>query len=155
MTQQDLDQVMSIEQMSFSMPWSRNLFLSEFRNPSVSLLLVALADNPVRTVIGYIVCWVVADELHILNLAMAGGHRRKGIGKNLVFAAIAGSSVRGARHAFLEVRASNASAQALYVSLGFVQTGVRQDYYDGPDEDAVVMILDEVAFDRLKKSFSL
>lgn len=151
MTKLDIDQVLTIEQSSFSMPWSRNLFLSEFRSPAVSMLLVALADAPVRTIIGFIVCWVVSDELHILNLAVAEPHRRRGIGKKLVLAAIVQSASRGIKKALLEVRASNSAAQKLYSDIGFTGTGIRREYYDSPIEDAVIMTLDGHLYERLKK----
>ena len=64
-SKEDLDQVLVIERASFSMPWSRNLFLAEFRNPDVSLMLAARSQTDKSRVIGYIVCWIVADELHI------------------------------------------------------------------------------------------
>jgi len=149
MVKQDIDQVLTIEQASFSMPWSKNLFLSEFRSPAVSMLLVALADAPVRTVIGYIVCWMVTDELHILNLAVDDSARRKGIGKKLVLAAIAQGGRKGVKRAFLEVRSSNSAAQKLYSSIGFFGSGIRRDYYDDPQEDAVIMTLDERSYESL------
>ncbi|MGE5174638.1 MAG: ribosomal protein S18-alanine N-acetyltransferase [Betaproteobacteria bacterium] len=149
MKKDDIDQVLSIEQSSFTMPWSRNLFLSEFRSPSVSNLMVALSPNPVRTVVGYIVFWLVDDEMHILNLAVAPAFRRQGIARKLVLAAISLADRKGANRAFLEVRASNAVAQKLYSTLGFTGMTVRRDYYDAPVEDAVVMTLEHGAFERL------
>jgi ribosomal-protein-alanine N-acetyltransferase len=153
MKKEDLDQVMAIEQASFSMPWSRNLFLSEFRSPSVSRLLVALApDAPERTITGYLVFWLVAGEMHILNLATAPGSRRQGIARRLVLAGLRHGYSKDARRAFLEVRVSNHSAHKLYSSLGFTGTFVRRDYYDDPIEDAVVMTLEEGAFKSLVAS---
>jgi ribosomal-protein-alanine N-acetyltransferase len=149
MKKEDMDQVMAIEQASFSMPWSRNLFLSEFRSPGISTLMVALSDAPVRTIDGYIVFWLVEDEMHILNLAVAPPVRRHGIARTLVLAAIERAHRKGARRAFLEVRASNAAAMKLYSALGFSGTAVRRDYYDAPIEDAVVMTLGEGAFEGL------
>jgi ribosomal-protein-alanine N-acetyltransferase len=150
MKKEDLDQVMAIEQASFSMPWSRNLFLSEFRSPSVSRLLVALApDAPERTIAGYLVFWLVAGEMHILNLATAPGLRRQGIARRLVLAGLRYAYTKDARRAFLEVRVSNESARKLYSSLGFTGTFIRRDYYDDPIEDAVVMTLEEGAFKSL------
>ncbi len=146
MKKEDIDQVMSIEQASFSMPWSRNLFLSEFRSPGISTLMVALADGPVRTVGGYIVIWLVGDEMHILNLAVTPSMRRQGIARKLVLAAIKRADQKGAKRAFLEVRASNAAAQKLYLDLGFTGTSLRRDYYDAPVEDAVIMALEKDAF---------
>jgi ribosomal-protein-alanine N-acetyltransferase len=145
MKKEDVDQVLAIEQASFSMPWSKNLFLSEFRSPNVSTLLVALADGPDRTVIGYIIFWLIADEMYILNLAVAPPFRRERIARKLVIAALKRAFFKGAKRAFLEVRVSNSAAQKLYSDLGFAGTSVRRDYYDTPIEDAVVMTLEHGA----------
>jgi ribosomal-protein-alanine N-acetyltransferase len=152
MHKEDIDQVLAIEQASFSMPWSRNLFLSEFRSPLVSSLLVVLADDPqLRNVIGYIVFWIVADEMHILNLATALERRRQGVARKLVLAALKRAHQKGATRAFLEVRASNTTAQKLYAALGFTGTSMRREYYDSPIEDAVVMVLEKGVFESLAK----
>jgi ribosomal-protein-alanine N-acetyltransferase len=146
MKKEDVDQVLALEQLSFTMPWSRNLFLSEFRSPLVSTLMVALSDAPKRTVIGYLVFWHVADEMHILNLATAPEFKRQGVAKRLVLGALKRAYQKGATRAFLEVRASNAAARKLYADLGFTGTNVRREYYDAPVEDAVVMTLEQKAF---------
>ncbi len=152
MRKDDIDQVLAIEQTSFSMPWSRNLFVSEFRSPSVSTLLVAVADDaPARVVKGYIVYWLVEDEMHILNLAVALPCRRQGIARKLVLDAIKRAHAKGARRAFLEVRMSNVAAKKLYSRLGFTGSSVRRDYYDSPVEDAVVMTLERGALESLTK----
>jgi ribosomal-protein-alanine N-acetyltransferase len=149
MKKEDIGQVLAIEQASFSMPWTRNLFLSEFRSSKVSSLLVALANTPVRTVAGYIVWWLVADEIHILNLAVAHAYRRRGIARKLVLAALKRGRGKGAKRAFLEVRASNSAAQKLYSQLGFTGISMRRNYYDEPIEDAVVMTLEQGALESL------
>jgi [ribosomal protein S18]-alanine N-acetyltransferase len=149
MKKEDIDQVLAIEKASFTMPWSRNLFLSEFRSPNVSMLMVALADVSVRSVIGYIVCWLVADEVHILNLAVERSFRRQGMAKSIVLAALRRAHQKGAKRAFLEVRISNTAAKKLYLALGFTGTSVRRDYYDEPIEDALIMTLGEGAFESL------
>ena len=152
MKKEDLEQVMAIEHNSFSMPWSRNLFLSEFRSPGVSTLLVALAESPVRTIAGYLIFWFVADEMHILNLAVQPEFRRKGIARKLVIAGIKRACQKGAKRAFLEVRTSNSAAQRLYSDLGFTGVSVRRDYYEAPVEDAVVMTLEPGAFEGFARS---
>jgi len=149
MTRDDIDQVIAIEQVSFTMPWSRNLFLSEFRNPKVSLMLAARSPEQGGKVIGYIVCWVVADELHILDLAMLPAWRRQGIARQLVLAAVRQGARRGASRAFLEVRTSNEAAFSLYEGLGFARTIVREGYYDQPIENAVVMSLEREGVEAL------
>ena len=145
MKKEDLEQILAIEQASFSMPWSKNLFLSEFRSPGISTLMVALADGPERSVIGYLVFWLVEDEMHILNLAIAPTFRRERVARKLVLDALKRASLKGAKQAFLEVRVSNSAAQKLYSNLGFVVTSVRREYYDKPVEDAVVMTLEQGA----------
>ncbi len=141
MTKEDLDQVLAIERGSFSTPWSRNLFLAEFRNRPISLMLVALSESTGREIVGYIVCWAFVDELHILDLATKESFRRQGVGRRLVLAALGTAYDGGARKVFLEVRRSNAAALALYKDFGFEQTQVRTEYYANPVEDAIVMTL--------------
>ena len=149
MVKDDLDQVMAIEERSFSMPWTRNLFLAEFRNRPISLMLVALAAGTGREIVGYIVCWVFVDEVHILDLATKELFRRQSVGRRLVLAALGTAYQWGARKAYLEVRRSNAAALALYEGLGFLQTQVRSEYYENPVEDAIVMVLDTASLRRL------
>ncbi len=151
MRKEDVDQVLAIEHASFSMPWSKNLFLSEFRSASVSNLLVALVPSHTRVVAGYIVYWVIEDEMHILNLAVAPSHRRHGIARQLVYGALKRAYAKGARRAFLEVRMSNTAAKKLYSSMGFTGTSIRRDYYDTPVEDAIVMILESGAYKTVVK----
>jgi ribosomal-protein-alanine N-acetyltransferase len=153
MQKTDLDQVMAIEQASFGMPWSRNLFLSEFRSPGVSTLLVAREAAPsARTIRGYVIFWYVENEMHILNLAVASEYRRQGIARELVLAALKRAFYKGARRAFLEARASNTAAQKLYQDLGFTGSFIRRDYYEAPVEDAVVMTLEQGVFENIVKS---
>lgn len=153
MKKEDMDQVLAIEQASFSMPWSRNLFLSEFRSPGISTLLVSFANAaPPRMVTGYIIYWLVEDEMHILNLAVDPPYRRHGIARRLVLDAIKRAYAKGARRAFLEVRASNTAAQKLYSHLGFTGSFVRRDYYDLPTEDAVIMTLEQQALEDLAQA---
>lgn len=152
MMKEDLEQVLAIEQASFTMPWSRNLFLSEFRNSPVSHMLVACTSREPRKIIGYIVCWIVADELHILDLATEPGCRRKGIARQLVLASLRHGYERSVLRTFLEVRASNNAALNLYEGLGFVRSSVRKEYYDLPIEDAVVMSLEREGLIKLVQS---
>jgi len=147
MKKEDVDKVLAIERACFTQPWSRNLFLSEFRSASVSTLLVALWGDPaLRQVAGYLVFWKVEDEMHILNLAVVPELRRRGVARLLVLSAIRRAAKAGAVRAFLEVRVSNAAAQKLYSGLGFTGNFLRRNYYDEPTEDAVIMTLDAGAF---------
>jgi ribosomal-protein-alanine N-acetyltransferase len=91
-------------------------------------------------VVGYIVFWVVHDEVHVLNVATALAARRRGIGRALMEAAEAEGRRRGCRISTLEVRRSNAPAIALYRTMGYRQVGIRPNYYAEEKEDAIVMV---------------
>jgi ribosomal-protein-alanine N-acetyltransferase len=80
--------------------------------------------------------------MHILNVAVAPGWRRRGIARWLLGFALAQAARAGAGRALLEVRESNAPARALYANMGFVHLGLRRDYYTEPLENAVVLALD-------------
>ncbi len=142
MTADDLDAVLAIEQASFPVPWSRRIFLTELTAPPFSCLCVA-RPAPDRTsdraVVGYVCCWVVRDEMHLLNLAVHPDSRRQGIGEELLRYALARSRREGAAVATLEVRASNRAARRLYERAGFGVIAFRPRYYTNPGEDAVVM----------------
>ncbi len=96
-------------------------------------LLVLEAGAP-RALVGALLAWLVLDELTILDVAIAGAHRRAGHGRALVAELLRRSGAEGAKLAVLEVRASNAPARALYRALGFDEARVRRGYYaDGED----------------------
>lgn len=104
----------------------------------------ALLDSPHAFLLtrpqGFLLGRVIADEAELLTLAVAPEARRLGIARALVNGFAATSRARGAAHAFLEVAADNAAAQALYRAAGWRESGRRRRYY-GPDLDAIVMTL--------------
>jgi ribosomal-protein-alanine N-acetyltransferase len=126
--------VHAIEQEVFADPWSTQ----DFRDcvTSDALFLVAEVD---RKVGGYVVALDAADEGEILNLAVAPGGRRHGLGRALVEAILGELTDRDVRHVYLEVRESNAPARTLYAAHGFREVGRRQQYYRRPVEDAIVL----------------
>lgn len=134
----DLDEVLEIERASFPSPWSRELFLREFENGFSYNFVARESDGGKRRIIGYIVFWIVADEMHILDLAVQQDFRRQGIGRNLVIHALKIGIENDCRNVFLEVRKGNERAQNLYKALGFIEIGVRKRYYSN-GEDALVM----------------
>lgn len=149
MQESDLYEVMELEESSFTEPWTRKMFLGELRGNAFATNLVARAAEDVPggagfssgMLLGYVMFWVVFEELHMMNLAIRPEARRLGIGRRLVRHALSVGELRGARTALLEVRASNEAAIALYQDLGFVKKDVRRGYYDHPREDAVIMVL--------------
>ena len=136
----DLEQVLDIEQHSFSSPWTPDLFVNEFVNP-ISRRLVALDPRvlPARRVAGYLIYWeVVADEFHLMSIAVHQGCRRRGVGAALLESMIGDIRKPGTR-IVLEVRVGNLGAQQLYRRYGFTPVGIRPHYYQDTDEDALLM----------------
>lgn len=140
----DLDDVLAIEQESFSEPWTRGMFEAELQgNPFGRFLGAFRTDevSPAKPLLGYICYWVVFEELRLMNLAVRQNCRRQGIASHLVRHAIEEGSTQGTTRALLEVRAGNHVGQLLYQALGFRQYGCRRSYYTNPNEDAILMQL--------------
>jgi ribosomal-protein-alanine N-acetyltransferase len=135
MTKADLDAVLAIEAASYPLPWAREHFQDEIDSP-FAFPLVAL-DGEGR-VAGYICPTLLLDEGEIRNVAVGFDHRGKGVGQFLVEKVLAECSDRDAALVGLEVRVSNLPARALYLKLGFFETGVRPKYYEN-GEDAILM----------------
>jgi ribosomal-protein-alanine N-acetyltransferase len=133
----DLDGVMAIEEVSFPTPWSRGMFLEDFPRDFSDTLVAAGTDDEV---LGYSVCWTIAGESHLLNIAVHPERRGQGIGRALLVECIRRAARAGASRIFLEVRAGNEAAQRLYRSMGFAFRGIRKGYYtDTGGEDAVIL----------------
>lgn len=101
-------------------------------------------------IFGFAGLWMMADEAHIINIAVLEPHRRNGIGELLVIAMIDLATMLKARYMILEARASNVIAQRLYIKYGFKAIGTRHGYYTDNGEDAVMMSTDEIASDAFK-----
>lgn len=142
MLPEDLDRVVDIERDGFRHPWSRDLIARELSHAWSTTLLATAPGAADEVILGFIVFWLVHDELHILNIATALEARRAGVGRALMLEAHEAGRARGARIATLEVRRSNTPAIELYRSLGYRQVGVRPNYYADEGEDAIVMDLD-------------
>ncbi len=143
MTAEDLQAVMALEQASFKTPWSPELLRRELDHEWSTILLV---EEPKPEggleLLGLAIFWIVHDELHVLNVATAPQHRRRGVGRVVMEEALTRARARGCSLATLEVRRGNEAALQLYKSLGFRPVGVRPNYYVDEGEDAIVMVLD-------------
>lgn len=131
----DLDEVAVIERASFRRPWTRALFENELRIP-FSRAVVA-QDAIAGGVVGYLVRWWVAGDVHLLDLAVAPARRRRGVGRVLLEDLLAEARAGGARRIELEVARRNEAARGLYGSMGFAEVGRRLGYYG--DDDALLM----------------
>jgi ribosomal-protein-alanine N-acetyltransferase len=132
----DLPAVMEVTRASLPQPWSEPVWREEL----ASVFGVYLVLQRGSDVSGFVGVKRVAEEAHVMTLAVPPGSRRRGLGRTLVLAAFADPALAGVRRVYLEVRPSNAAARALYDSLGFRETGRRKNYYG--DEDALLMTLD-------------
>ena len=134
---EDLPEIVSIENVSFTTPWSETLFYNEiFKTIAVSR--VAKINGKV---VGYLCANVILDEGHILNLAVHPEYRRLVIASSLIKEMIEIMRERDCRSVFLEVRISNEQARSMYEKFGFSLLGTRKNYYISPVEDAVLMVL--------------
>ena len=102
----------------------------------MSYWLVATEND---NVIGYVGSQTVLDGTDMMNIAVSPQHRRKGVAEALVNTLIRDLQKKGVIFLMLEVRKSNTSAIALYEKLGFVQVGIRKNYYRNLKEDALIL----------------
>jgi ribosomal-protein-alanine N-acetyltransferase len=153
LTPADLDLVWDMEKRAYTHPWTLGHFRDSLQAGYPAWLLVTPpqpADTALRltasgrVLLGYMVAMNGVDEVHLLNLAVAPEHRREGWGRVLLQTLFTAALAQGAHWLWLEVRAGNAPALALYQHFGFQAMGVRKQYYPlghGRREDAVVMCL--------------
>lgn len=132
----DLEDIMEIEKLSFSLPWSQESFITELENNPAARYLVAINN---KRVVGYAGFWKIIDEGHITNIAVHPSSRRKGIGEKLLEALLEKSKEEGIVKLTLEVRRSNFSAIHLYEKFEFQTLGHRKGYYSDNNEDALIM----------------
>jgi ribosomal-protein-alanine N-acetyltransferase len=138
----DVPAIWAIEKASFPTPWSRWSFLAELGHRHSHTLVAGPPSPHSWQTWGYLIFWVVLDEMHILNLAVQPDRRRRSIGQGLLTEGLAQARELGAELAWLEVRPSNLAALALYESFGFKEVGRRPRYYDDTQEDALLLTLD-------------
>lgn len=131
----DLPGILEIERDSFPDPWSEKLFAEEMDGDRRRLNAALRVDGRLA---GYGLGWVVADEFHLGNIAVARELRGQGWGRKLLAHMLDEAVSRGCAAASLEVRASNQGAIGLYREFGFREVAIRRNYYR--DEDALVML---------------
>ena len=138
MRENDLSEVMAIEDVIYTHPWTRGNFADSLK-AGYQCWTWRLDDE----LLGYFVLLVAAGEAHLLNLSVASSRQRAGHGSALLKEAMRLARGHGAQHMFLEVRPSNLGAKALYDSFGFHEVAVRPGYYPAHAgrEDALVLTL--------------
>lgn len=134
----DLARAFQIETRAHAFPWSEKTFASNQGERYLNLQLTADGEMA-----AFAITQIVLDEATLFNIAVDPAYQRRGLGRALLEAVIDEVEKRGVATLWLEVRASNAAAIALYESLGFNEADVRRNYYPTADghEDAIVMAL--------------
>jgi [ribosomal protein S18]-alanine N-acetyltransferase len=136
----DLDAVEEIERLSFPSPWARAAFADELARSWARLEL--LREKAGGRIVAFCNYWQVADEVHLLNLAVRPEERRRGHAARLLRHVLEVARDGQARVISLEVRVSNIAAAALYRKFGFREVGTRPRYYANNGEDALLMDLE-------------
>lgn len=134
----DLPAVEAIERQGFITPYPANTFIEQLGLPHGRVTVAELEQAGAPTVVGFCNYWLLAGELELLAIGSHAEHRRRGVAHALFAEMAQAAHTAQVTHAFLEVRAGNLAAIALYLGYGFANVAVRRNYYrDG--EDAVVM----------------
>jgi ribosomal-protein-alanine N-acetyltransferase len=136
----NLPDVLSIERVSFSEPWSEGLFLREMRHRNSHFVVFRLNLE----VMGYGGFWLVRDEAHITNIAVHPLYRGQGYGAMILEHLLDTAVSRRASMATLEVRETNFIALNLYKKFGFRPVALQKGYYSDTGEDAIVMLKDDM-----------
>lgn len=141
MTLDDLEQVVAIDQVSFSLPWPARSFQFELTdNPASRCWVADLAGR----IVGMMVAWLIVDEIHIATIATHPDFRKQGIGKKLLIHTLISAKEEGALTSFLEVRENNGIALEMYRKFGYVESGRREGYYKDNNEAAILMLLESL-----------
>jgi len=131
----DVPAIAAIESATFPGPWSERTFCLELENDISTFKVLVLGD----VVIGYYDIWMCGGEAHLLNVAVAAVHRRRGYGEMMLKDAVREARRAGAKQIVLEVRMSNVAAISLYEKYDFRKVTQRRRYYaDGEDADIMV-----------------
>ncbi len=126
----DLDLLVELERACLPDAWQQNTLRSVLNEARYLILII---EN-----YGYLLSWSAAGAAEIERVGVLPAQRSHGVGAQLVREAITALTNRGAREIWLEVRAGNEAARALYLKCGFEESGVRRGYYDD-GEDAILM----------------
>ncbi len=129
--------LLEIERASFQDPWTEAMFLPELAPAPGKLGLVIELEGRVA---GYVIGWLVFEEFHLGNIAVAPGYKHQGWGRWLLREALDRARAAGCRISTLEVRVSNTEAINLYRKMGYREIAIRKKYYG--DEDALIMSAD-------------
>ena len=136
MQTRDIPEVLRLENDTLS-AWSEDHLKDEIQQPTGFQFVVS--NKETDGVLGVLFGRIIADEAEVLKLNVAEFERNKGVGYHLFSFAVNYCSTKGVKNCFLELRASNEIARRLYEKRGFITVGTRENYYNEPVEDAILM----------------
>ena len=177
----DIPEVSRVERQCFTNPWPQSAYRRELRNSSNNAYIVLWQHDDTQPpataeesrgalsmlpffrrgerasedrIVGFAGMWILYDEAHVTTIGVTPDLRGKGLGELLLVRLFEIASERNAEWVTLEVRVSNASAQALYHKYGFTQQGVRRRYYSDNGEDAYIMWSPSIRTDEYRQRFA-
>lgn len=131
----DGEAVSELEKQAFSDAWSEKSILETLEQPQAFILVAESGDE----IVGYCIVYFVLDEAEIARIAVKSSRRRQGVGQELLRATCRICIQRGIARLLLDVRESNSGARTFYSEFGFEEDGVRKNFYQNPQEHAVLM----------------
>ena len=139
MTLADIPEILLIERQNHLSPWSESDFQSSI-DSSHQCYVLRKVDGQDKVIVAYIITSTAADEAELLNITVAKGFQRQGVGERLI-EHVSKLFENNIKTLFLEVRASNQKAIGLYYKLAFNEVGIRPNYYPSGQgrEDAIIM----------------
>lgn len=134
-TEEQAEEVATLENEIFSDAWSRQSIISTLRQPCAKIY----GAREGRELAGYIVLYYVLDECEIARIAVKEGFRRRGVAGMLFAETVKFCRENKINKIMLDVRESNLAAIAFYKKNGFIQDGIRKRFYTNPAENAILM----------------
>lgn len=152
MTNDDVDEVFHIEELVHpDHHWSKESFYNELANKLAYYYCVKDEENKI---LGYIGLWHIIDEAHVTTLAVHPDYRKQQLAQILLTQAIEDCYKDMIKYITLEVRESNIPAIMLYEKFLFESIGMRKNYYQDNNENAIIMFTQNIWYDKFKNNFT-
>ena len=135
MRREDVADVAELERKIFTDTWSEQAIL-ETLDQKQTMILLAYED---KKLIGYLILYYVLEDGEIARIAVDDAYRRQGVASKILWELECLCEDNGVSKLLLDVRESNICARRFYEKHGFVQDGLRKDYYSDPVEDGILM----------------
>ncbi len=152
MTKDDVPQVSLIEKEAFGdHRWHEGAFYSELDNELSKYLVATLDDG---SLVGFIGCWLIFEEAHIATFAISKKYQKKQIAQALICAFVDICYKEEIKYITLEVRESNTPAINLYEKFGMTSVGIRKNYYQDNNENAIIMFSENIFYNKFRAIYN-